>query len=405
VQCNTDPCPTSSSGSTSYPTYAPVNCVVSEWGDYGSCSATCGGGVKSRSRNIITLPQNGGNTCPAILSETIPCNADPCPIDCVTGEWSDYGPCSSTCGGGVKTRTRNIITQPQYGGQSCLPISESIPCNTYPCPTSGPTSAPTPAPINCSVSEWGEYGPCSSTCGGGSKTRTRNITTQPQYGGQLCPPLSETAECNTQPCRVDCVVGEWSNLSTCSASCGGGSQTRTRNITTQPQYGGNTCPPLSETKECNTQKCVEWFYYPKGKSTPLNISIPRLLTKLFSVNLPESQVTGGNIRINLSNNFFILINDYDKKVKLVDFNGSIVASTNYMNTISLFSQNRNVDIYISYSNFALTVKIGNITYISFALRNYPPYVSVAIISVQTCIGTTGSINTVGSEYPLKLGIY
>ena len=29
----------------------------------------------------------------------------PCPIDCVVGEWSDYGMCSAPCGGGVRLPT------------------------------------------------------------------------------------------------------------------------------------------------------------------------------------------------------------------------------------------------------------------------------------------------------------
>jgi hypothetical protein len=53
---------------------------------------------------------------------------------------------------------------------------------------------------------------------------------------------------------INCVVSEWSAWSTCSAECGGGTQTRTRTVITPAQYGG-TCPPLSETVACNTQPC------------------------------------------------------------------------------------------------------------------------------------------------------
>jgi hypothetical protein len=62
-------------------------------------------------------------------------------IDCKVGEW---GACSKTCGGGVKTRT--VITEPKNGGVSCGMLTQS--CNTQLCgitpppPPTGGTSTP-----------------------------------------------------------------------------------------------------------------------------------------------------------------------------------------------------------------------------------------------------------------------
>jgi hypothetical protein len=56
---------------------------------------------------------------------------------------------------------------------------------------------------------------------------------------------------------TNCVVSDWSAWGTCSASCGGGTQTRTRTITTQPANGGSACPALSESQSCNTQSCIK----------------------------------------------------------------------------------------------------------------------------------------------------
>eukprot|EP01084_Bolivina_argentea_P217963 369977_1 len=61
-------------------------------------------------------------------------------------------------------------------------------------------------PVDCTVSEWGEYGQCTVLCGGGTQTRSRTINIQPENGGAACPELSETQNCNEQPCAIDCVV-------------------------------------------------------------------------------------------------------------------------------------------------------------------------------------------------------
>ena len=62
---------------------------------------------------------------------------------------------------------------------------------------------------------------------------------------------------------IDGNYTEWTKWSDCSASCGGGSQTRTRTCTNPPpQYGGKNCEELgpdNQTQECNPDPCREFY--------------------------------------------------------------------------------------------------------------------------------------------------
>jgi hypothetical protein len=138
----------------------------------------------------------GGTACPATDGQTSSqsCNTQNCPIDCV-GNWTPWGTCSKTCGGGTQTRTFKVTTQAQYGGIAC-PVAdgtpESQPCNTQNCP------------VNC-IGEWGNYGACNKLCGGGTQSRQYKVIQLEAYGGQACPYYDkyiQTQSCNTEPCKV-----------------------------------------------------------------------------------------------------------------------------------------------------------------------------------------------------------
>ena len=74
-------------------------------------------------------------------------------------------------------------------------------------------------------------------------------------------PIAEfaTADYRLPPCPRDC-VGVWSCWSSCSASCGGGLQTRVYSHVQSADHGGEQCPhPDGYVQErcCNEQDCVE----------------------------------------------------------------------------------------------------------------------------------------------------
>jgi hypothetical protein len=96
-----------------------VDCVLSEWSEWSACSS----GTQTRTRTVITAPENGGNAC-GVLSESRACVTPPTPIDCVVSEWSEWGLCVN----GSQERTRTVITSPANGGLSCPVLSEVRTC-------------------------------------------------------------------------------------------------------------------------------------------------------------------------------------------------------------------------------------------------------------------------------------
>src|SRR5205823_4124115 len=98
-----------------------------------------------------------------------------------------------------------------------------------------------PCPVNCVMDAWTNYSSCSMSCGDGTQTRTRNIVTQGSNGGQMCDPsmLTDTASCTGINC--DCVPSAWSSWSKCNNSCGAGFQTMTRSVVRAATGTGQAC--------------------------------------------------------------------------------------------------------------------------------------------------------------------
>ncbi|XP_034329440.2 SCO-spondin isoform X1 [Magallana gigas] len=246
-----DNCPGSSTSSQACNTHScPINGGWSSWGGYGSCTVTCGGGTQQRSRTCTNpAPQYGGANCPSTSTSSQSCNTHNCPIDGQWTSWGSWGSCSVSCGGGSQSRSRSCTNPaPQYGGSACPGSSSaSQACNTHNCP------------INGGWTSWGSYGSCTVTCGGGTQQRSRTCTNPaPQYGGANCPWSSTSSQsCNTHNCPIDGQWTSWGSWGSCSVSCGGGSQSRSRSCTNPaPQYGGSACPGFSSTSQaCNTHNC------------------------------------------------------------------------------------------------------------------------------------------------------
>ena len=112
-----------------------VDCVWGEYGNWSTCTKSCGGGEKTRSRQKAKEASNGGKKCQGTASEMDTCNKDPCPVDCVWGEYGEWTTCTKSCGGGEKTRSRPKATEASNGGKECQGEStKTVICNQNRCP-------------------------------------------------------------------------------------------------------------------------------------------------------------------------------------------------------------------------------------------------------------------------------
>lgn len=242
--CNSQPC--------------PINGGYSEWSKFSVCSVTCNSGSKTRSRICNNPPpQHGGRDCSVFgpENETLSCFIKVCPVDGNFSNWSAFGTCSKTCGGGERIRTRKCDNPAPVGeGRNCSrlgPAIDALPCNPEPCPISG------------GYTPWSEFSPCTKSCETGTQYRSRNCTNPPPGpGGQNCSrlgPPEETVFCNTEICPIDGGYGEWSPFTICTKTCGGGLRVRSRNCDNPyPQHRGKNCSRFGEAREiviCNKEKC------------------------------------------------------------------------------------------------------------------------------------------------------
>ncbi|CAE7287718.1 adt-1 [Symbiodinium sp. CCMP2456] len=225
--------------------YEKVDCQFAAWGSW---SAPDTSNQRKRERKIVQMALHGGDACEGSLEEVE--SLPPVTSDCLVSEWSEWDNCDRGCGGGQSTRHREVRRFPQAGGASCptdLKVTRS--CNTQSCDAQ-----------DCTVSQWGEWGPCSSSCGAGQQSRSRHIVSLRTLDGIGCKKgLGMTQQCEGEHyCgKLDCEWGEWSDWSGCTCSCDGGQQTRTRHIARAPRNGGLPCQEgdKEQIAPCNTQPC------------------------------------------------------------------------------------------------------------------------------------------------------
>ena len=262
----------------------PVDCSYTTTG-WGSCSASCGGGTQSNTYHITAAAQYRG-TCPVTegqYASSQACNTQACPA-VVTSISVSPNPVPYGSSTNISFTSNNgyychVIMDDSwawqdtgyFGSRTSTTPALYTPGSHYAmvyCYNSAWVGSgwsysyftvSAPPPVNCSYTTTG-WGSCSASCGGGTQSYYYTITSPAQNGGS-CPvyegQVAGTQNCNTQACPVNCTYNT-TGWGSCSASCGGGTQSTYYNIVTAAANGG-TCPvtqgQVASTQACNTQAC------------------------------------------------------------------------------------------------------------------------------------------------------
>jgi hypothetical protein len=285
----------------------PSDCVATSWGAWSTCTVTCNSGTalwpnfgtQKRMREVVIPTYHGGAVCPH-LDEARTCSEHFCPIVCVIEQWSSWSVCSISCSldgdnGGVQQRVRKVLRVAMHGAPACPITQETRKCNLQRCPLDcshvfepwmtctkscgsgvqrrevtvkvqaelGGKSCPVamertcntaPCATDCVVAQWGAWSTCTKTCGEGSQQRTRT-STEPKFGGKACLHSNEGSTCNAHACPIDCSMGQWGRYSDCSLECGSGTKSRSRSTLILPEFGGKACESEQEPQNCNLGPC------------------------------------------------------------------------------------------------------------------------------------------------------
>uniref|UniRef100_A0A1I8F9M2 PLAT domain-containing protein n=1 Tax=Macrostomum lignano TaxID=282301 RepID=A0A1I8F9M2_9PLAT len=218
----------------------------SSWGEFSSCSSSCGDGIGD-SKPALHEPASPVSAA-ALLSgsanDSRSCNLRPCPIDGQWSEWSTFSGCSRSCGlrqAVARPPVRPARSRSLRGSRLPRGANETRECNTNPCPVDGGWSA------------WSAFADCSVTCGNGSHSRQRSCSSpEPQFGR---PQLSLARRSNSatvtpRPCP---------RVAQCEPADAARGAPESRSAPTRSLRRGKTAQDVhTATEACLVTECPRW---------------------------------------------------------------------------------------------------------------------------------------------------
>ncbi|KAG8223552.1 hypothetical protein J437_LFUL004426 [Ladona fulva] len=172
-------------------------CTTTEWTVWSACSVSCGKGIRMRTREYIMQAKAEMLGCDRQLVAKEMCVAEERPLcpgeagevdednlqgPCAVTAWGNWSPCSPTaCGDPEGFRTRFRRFRDRMGRKKCPHVSlvqkeectveggggaDDLTCADNEELLRGPVSM-------CKTTPWGDWSPCSVSCGDGVRRRTR----------------------------------------------------------------------------------------------------------------------------------------------------------------------------------------------------------------------------------------
>ncbi|RXN17958.1 SCO-spondin [Labeo rohita] len=286
--CNLPQCP--DGGVCQGPECADRNCSWMKWGEWSSCSRSCGVGQQQRVRTFLA-PGVNGTWCQDILGgnvETRFCNIRACRVDGGWSRWSSWSRCDKACGGGRSIRTRSCSSPPpKNGGRKCTGEKNQVkPCNTKPCDDDrcpagqGFVSCANECPQRCSDLQQGIECQRNTECQPGCRcprgqlqqdgvcVQTWQCDCLDALGQSWAAGSTHQVDCNNCSCadgrltctnhtcggEHSCTWSSWSTWASCSSTCGPGQRTRFRSLV--PEGDGANCQfEEVQHKPCDLGTC------------------------------------------------------------------------------------------------------------------------------------------------------
>ncbi|KAK2874094.1 hypothetical protein Q8A67_021247 [Cirrhinus molitorella] len=266
-----------------------------------------------QSRDVVCVKRTNGTTVSQHVCEAFSAAPEgeqacllPCPIDCVVSAFTHWSTCSRTCGSALQQRTRHVLAAPLYGGADCPSLTQTRPCNhdnAHPalCPSDqqeysyslwvgpwSPCRLKGTAPVGKTMVDFGfgldgkktvkasytikrhtesdrhqnhheERGhKVSWEITIGYQTRQLRCTRSDGKNGMLSLCDHDNSPVNFRSCVMprDCKVSDWSQWSLCSKTCQTSDQSpgfriRSRSLKRTAIGGGEPCPALEDKANCN----------------------------------------------------------------------------------------------------------------------------------------------------------